>query len=61
MATVAIVMILLTGIHAPQTHAGRNAYFTTYASMSWREPFADKAGIGLADNLPVTADEGVIR
>lgn len=44
-ATAAILGLLLT----PRPHeADVEALAATHASMSWREPFADRAGLGLA-------------
>jgi len=33
----------------PNTEAEGRAYIAQHASLTWREPFADKVGLGLAD------------
>jgi len=48
-------MFLMTGnqsLHEPRPET----YLTTHASMSWRQPFADRAALGLATTLPAEID-----
>jgi anti-sigma factor RsiW len=52
-AALVIAGVLLTGPRQPTPEAEAQSYFANHASMSWREPFADKAGLGLAAGLPV--------
>lgn len=51
-ATAAIsAWVLVTPPQQPSPEA--KAYLAHHASLSWREPFADKAGLGLADSAYV--------
>lgn len=45
-ATIAIASLLLYQ-YQPTPNIDTQSYLMNHASMSWREPFADKAGLGL--------------
>lgn len=51
-AVAAIAVALLTG-NQPSTEIEAQTLFADHASMSWREPFADKAALGMAPVVPV--------
>ncbi len=48
-ATAALVMAALFLHPKMSVHEDAGNYLAQHASMSWREPFADKAGLGLID------------
>lgn len=58
-AAVAIASLMLTG-HQTPPEADTQAYFSTHVSMSWREPFADKAALGMT-GIPAAAESEDIR
>jgi len=51
-AAIAIAALLVTSPQTPP-EVEAQTYFSGHAAMSWREPFADKAGLGLAGFAPV--------
>jgi len=54
-AAVVIAVLTITGPRAPSEVDSR-IYLTSHSSMSWREPFADKAGLGLAGSVPFDSE-----
>jgi hypothetical protein len=54
-ASIAIAGLFLAAPGTPPEVDAR-AYFANHASMSWREPFADKAGLGLAAYAPIKTE-----
>lgn len=48
-AVAAIVALAFFSAPHPPMHEDAGSYLAQHASMSWREPFADKAGLGLMD------------
>ena len=52
-AAVAIAAWLVFAPH-PQPNLEAQGYIASHASMSWNEPFADKAGLGLVETIPVS-------
>jgi len=52
-AVIAVMMIV--GPREPVETDSR-IYQISHASMSWREPFADKAGLGLAGSVPFDSE-----
>lgn len=63
--TIALAAVMLTNHPTKPAVAamGNDAqgYFNTYASMSWREPFADRAGLGMMADLPVQATSEAVH
>lgn len=40
----------------PQPNLEAQGYIAGHALMSWNEPFADKAGLGLVETIPVSVE-----
>ena len=52
-AAIALAGWLVLAPH-PQPNLEAQGYIASHASMSWNEPFADKAGLGLVETIPVS-------
>jgi len=54
-AAIALGAWLIVAPH-PEPNIEAQGYLTGHASMSWNEPFADKAGLGLVEAIPVSVE-----
>lgn len=45
----------------PQPNAEAREYLAGHAAMSWRDPFADKAQLGLVETMPVAIESEAAR
>jgi anti-sigma factor RsiW len=60
-----IAVIAITGWFAvaphPQPNAEAREYLAGHVAMSWRDPFADKAQLGLVETIPVAITSEAAR
>ena len=59
-AAVSISVWLLVAPH-PQPNAEAREYLAGHVAMSWRDPFADKAQLGLIETMPVAITSEAAR
>ena len=52
-AAAVVLSAWLVMVPHPEPIVEAQGYVTNHASMSWNEPFADRAGLGLAEAIPV--------
>ncbi len=60
-ATLVLGAVIFSSAHQPPTTTVDQMYMANHISMSWREPFADKAGMGLTAYMPVEATSEEIK
>ena len=59
-AAISISVWLAVAPH-PQPNAEAREYLAGHAAMSWRDPFADKAQLGLVETMPVAITSEAVR
>ena len=60
LAAISISVWLAVAPH-PQPNAEAREYLAGHAAMSWRDPFADKAQLGLIETIPVAITSEAAR